>query len=158
VLSAINAQMQSSMRRDMFITIIYAIIDQAKQEITFARAGHELPFFYHRASDGTCNVETIQSQGMALGMVPPEIFDLMIKDKTVPFSKDDALILYTDGVTESVNSSGEEYSGARLMNALKTHGNGSAQSILNQLMNSVQRFSGDEGQPDDLTLITIKHS
>jgi len=44
------------------------------------------------------------------------------------------------------------------MNALKTHGNGSAQSILNQLMNSVQRFSGGEGQPDDLTLIAIKHS
>jgi sigma-B regulation protein RsbU (phosphoserine phosphatase) len=158
VLRAINAQMQSTMRRDMFITIIYAIIDQAKQEITFARAGHELPFLYHRASDGTCSVETIQSQGMALGMVPPEIFDLTIKDKTVPFGKDDALILYTDGVTESVNSSGEEYSGERLMNALRTHGNGSAQSILNQLMNSVHRFSGDAGQPDDLTLITFKHS
>lgn len=158
VLSAINAQMQSSMRRDMFITIVYAIIDQAKQAITFARAGHELPFFYHRSSDGTSSVETIQSEGMALGMVPPEIFDTTIKDKTVPFTKDDALILYTDGVTESVNASGEEYSGKRLMNTLETHGNGSAQSILNQLMDSVQRFSGDEGQADDLTLIAIKHS
>jgi sigma-B regulation protein RsbU (phosphoserine phosphatase) len=95
---------------------------------------------------------------MALGMVPPEVFDLTIKDKAVPFSKDDALIFYTDGVTESINSSGEEYSGERLMNALKTHGNGSAQSILNQLMSSVQRFSGGAGQADDLTLIAIKHS
>ena len=157
-LSAINAQMQSSMRRDMFITIIYAIIDQTKQEITFARAGHELPLFYHRATDGTSRVETVKSEGMALGMVPPEIFDLTIKDKTVPFTKDDALILYTDGVTESVNASGEEYSAERLMNALQTHGNGSAQSILTQVMDSVQRFSGDEGQPDDLTLIAVKHS
>ena len=158
VLSAINAQMQSSMRRDMFITIVYAIIDQAKQEITFARAGHELPFFYHRASDGSTSVEAVKSEGMALGMVPPEIFDITIRDKTVAFTKDDALILYTDGVTESVNASGEEYSGERLMNALETHGNGSAQSILNQVMDSVHRFSGDEGQPDDLTLIAVKHS
>ena len=158
VLSAINAQMQSSMRRDMFITIVYAIIDQAKQEITFARAGHELPFFYHRASDGSTRVETVKSEGMALGMVPPEIFDITIKDKTVAFTKDDALVLYTDGVTESVNASGEEYSGERLINALETHGNGSAQSILSQVMDSVHRFSGDEGQPDDLTLIAIKHS
>ncbi len=158
VLSAINAQMQSSMRRDMFITIVYAIIDQTKQEITFARAGHELPFFYHCASDGTGSVETIRSEGMALGMVPPEIFDLTIQDKTVPFSKDDALLLYTDGVTESVNAGGEEYSGERLLETLKTHGNSSAQSLLNHVMDSVHRFSGDEGQLDDLTLIAIKHS
>ena len=158
VLSAINAQMQSSMRRDMFITIVYAIIDQAKQTITFARAGHELPFFYRHASDGTDTVEAVQSQGMALGMVPPEIFDLTIKDKTVPFGKDDALLLYTDGVTESVNASGDEYSGERLIETLKTHGNSNAQSILAQVMDSVHRFSGDEGQPDDLTLIAIKHS
>ena len=158
VLSAINAQMESSMRRDMFITIVYAIIDQAAQTITFARAGHEQPFFYHRSSDGSSRVETIQSEGMALGMVPPEIFDLTIKDKTVPFTKDDALILYTDGVTESVNASGEEYSGERLTQTFKAHGNSSAQSILNHIIDSVHHFSGDEGQPYDLTLIAIKHS
>ncbi|CAA6676690.1 Serine phosphatase RsbU, regulator of sigma subunit [Lentimonas sp. CC19] len=158
VLIEINSQMQSSMRRDMFITIVYAIIDQAKQEITFARAGHELPFVYRHASDGTESVEAVQSQGMALGMVPPEIFDLTIKDKTVPFGKDDALLLYTDGVTESVNASGDEYSGERLIETLKAHGNSNAQSILNHVMDSVHRFSGDEGQPDDLTLIAIKHS
>jgi sigma-B regulation protein RsbU (phosphoserine phosphatase) len=157
VLSAINTLMQSNMRRDMFITIVYAIIDQSKQEITFARAGHELPLFYHRTSDGSCSVETVKSEGMALGMVPSEIFDMTIQDKTVAFQKEDALILYTDGVTESVNASGEEYSGERLLEALKNNGNGSAQSILTQVMESVQRFSGYEGQPDDLTLITIKH-
>lgn len=158
VLRAINAQMQSSMRRDMFITIVYAIIDQAKQEITFARAGHELPLLYRRASDGTCSVEAIRSEGMALGMVPPEIFDLTIQDRTVSFSKDVALLLYTDGVTESVNTSGDEYSGERLIETLQAHGDSNAQSILNHVMDSVHRFSGDEGQPDDLTLIAIKHS
>jgi sigma-B regulation protein RsbU (phosphoserine phosphatase) len=157
VLCAINAQMQSAMRRDMFITIIYAIIDQAAQTITFARAGHEQPFFYHRTNDGSSHVETIQSEGMALGMVPPEIFDHTIKDQTVPFTKDDALILYTDGVTESVNAAGEEYSGERLIHTLKAHGNSSAESILNHIIDSVHHFSGDAGQPDDLTLIAIKH-
>lgn len=158
VLSAINAQMQSAMRRDMFITIIYAIIDQAEQSITFARAGHELPLFYHRADDGSSQIETIHSEGMALGMVPPEMFDLMIKDQTVPFRKGDALILYTDGVTESVNAIGEEYSNERLIHALETHGDGSAQFILEQIMASVRHFSGQAGQADDLTLVAIKHS
>ena len=68
------------------------------------------------------------------------------------------LLLYTDGVTESVNANGEEYSGERLIETLKPHGNSNAQSILNHVMDSVHRFSGEEGQPDDLTLIAIKHS
>jgi sigma-B regulation protein RsbU (phosphoserine phosphatase) len=157
VLCAINAQMGDSMRRDMFITIIYAIIDQAKDEITFARAGHELPLLYHRLADGSHGVESIQSEGMALGMVPPEIFDLTIKDKTIPFVQGDALLLYTDGVTESVDASGEEYSDKRLKNNFKVNGNSSAQAILDQLIDSVHRYSGREGQLDDLTLITVKH-
>jgi sigma-B regulation protein RsbU (phosphoserine phosphatase) len=157
-LRAINAEMQRSMRRDMFITIVYAIIDQAKQELTFARAGHELPLFYHRSSDGSSHVEAVQSIGMALGMVPPDIFDITIKDKTVPFGKDDTLLLYTDGVTECVNASGEEYSGERLIQLLKEYGNSSAQTIVDQIMHSVQRFSCNEGQFDDLTVITIKHN
>jgi sigma-B regulation protein RsbU (phosphoserine phosphatase) len=157
VLRAINAQMQSSMRRDMFITIIYAIIDLEQDIITFARAGHELPYFYHHATSGSASVEPIQSEGMALGMVPPEIFDITIKDRTVPFTKNDALILYTDGVTESVNASGEEYSGERLLDTLQTNGNGGAQAVLDHVMDSIYRFSGNEGQLDDLTLIAIKH-
>lgn len=157
VLSAINQQMQGSMQRDMFITIIYAIIDQSKQALTFARAGHELPLCYHRASDSSGSVTAIKSQGMAVGMVPPTLFDITIKDQTVRFIQDDALILYTDGLTESINVHGEEYSDERLIESVKTYGSGNAQSILKHLIDSVQRFSGDAGQLDDLTLIVVKH-
>ena len=157
VLSAVNSAMQNSMRRDMFITIVYAIIDLQKDEITFARAGHELPFYYHQSENAAPSVKSIQSQGMALGMVPPEIFDLTIEDKIIAFTSGDALILYTDGITESVNASGEEYSGERLINTLKSNGNESAEGILSHIMDSVHRFSGDEAQADDLTLIAIKH-
>jgi phosphoserine phosphatase RsbU/P len=158
VLRAINAQMGNSMRRDMFITIVYAIIDQEKDEITFARAGHELPLLYHRLADGSHGVESIKSEGMALGMVPPEIFDLMIKDKTIPFTKGDALILYTDGVTESVDASGEEYSSERLKENFQINGNRSAQETLDQILDSVRSYSGHAGQLDDLTLVAVKHT
>lgn len=157
VLKMINRHMQSSMRNDMFITIIYAVIDQEQETITFARAGHERPLFYHRASNGSGNVDVIRSSGMALGMVPPEIFDTTIEDKTVPFRKDDALVLYTDGVTESLNDKGEEYSEKRLIRILAKSGNGTAQSLLNSIIKDVHEFSARAGQPDDFTLITVKH-
>lgn len=156
-LKEINKLMQSSMRMDMFITIVYAIIDQENESITFARAGHELPLFYRSAKNNAGNIETIQSRGMALGMVPSEIFDATIEDKTVPFCKNDVLILYTDGVTESVNEKGEEYSTKRLMEVLEKEVNKPARSILNQIVKDVHTFSDKTRQPDDFTLITVKH-
>jgi sigma-B regulation protein RsbU (phosphoserine phosphatase) len=157
ILKAINAEMHESMRRDMFITMIYAVIDVANESITLARAGHELPLHYHRDTAGQITVDKIQSTGMAIGMVPPEIFDSTIVDTTLHFSTDDAFLLYTDGVTESVNLEGEEFSGERLIDTLQTSGRGSAQAILNTVITSVERFSGEAGQTDDLTLIAVKH-
>jgi sigma-B regulation protein RsbU (phosphoserine phosphatase) len=158
VLSAINVAMESSMQRDMFITMVYAIIDLETEQLTLARAGHELPFFYDQHSNGSLDVGPIQSPGMAVGMVPPEIFDAVIKDTSIHFGDEDALLLYTDGITEAVNPAGEEYTGERLLKLLRTNGKESAQTILDRTLDSVQRFADGAGQVDDLTLIAIKHS
>ena len=118
VLCALNREMSAEMREDMFITIIYAIIDTKKQTLTLARAGHELPLLIH-SSDAT-SVVPVASEGMALGMVPSEIFDAVIADGTVPFGSGDVLLMYTDGLTESMNAEGIEFSTQRLMKAMLT--------------------------------------
>lgn len=158
VLCAINEAMQSSIQRDMFITMLYAIIDLETEQLTLARAGHELPFFYDQHSDGSLDVEPIKSPGMAIGMVPPEIFNAAIKDTSVHFGDEDALLLYTDGITEAVNPEGDEYSGQRLLENLRANGKHSAQTILDRTLESVSNFANGAGQVDDLTLIAIKHS
>ena len=99
--------MHASMRRDMFITMIYAVIDVKNESITLARAGHELPLHYSCRCPAGNLVKQVQSSGMSIGMVPPEVFDPSIADTTVDFNMGDALILYTDGVTENVNLKGE---------------------------------------------------
>ncbi|MDP4610905.1 MAG: SpoIIE family protein phosphatase [Opitutales bacterium] len=158
VLGAINAAMQPTMQRDMFITMVYATIDLKTETLTLARAGHELPFFYDQHTDGSLDVAPIQSPGMPVGMVPPDVFDSVIKDTHFHFDNEDALLLYTDGVTEMVNPEGEEYSGERLLRILTSHGKESAQVILDQTLDSIHRFAAGAGQPDDLTMIVIKHS
>lgn len=155
VLSAINAEMQKSMRQDMFITIVYAIIDVAENCLTLARAGHEMPFYFH-SENGATTVSQVRSTGMALGMVPPEIFDVTIHDTQICFEEGDALLLYTDGVTECTNAEGEEYSGARLETLFKSCGKEAAQDIQHTIIQQVSRFSAEGSQGDDLTLITIK--
>ena len=95
---------------------------------------------------------------MAIGMVPPEIFDTTIVNTDIHFGDEDALLLYTDGVTESANADGEEYSSQRLLDVFKSHGNDSAQGILDHVLSDLQHFSTGSSQADDLTLIVVKHS
>ena len=120
VLRRVNREMAGEVPEKMYITMVYAIIDTEKDEITLARSGHELPLLLHRDSaTGHLSVDAVGSEGMAVGMVAPDIFDRVITDKSVPFRKGDVFVLYTDGVTEAMSAEGAEFSTARLADALK---------------------------------------
>jgi sigma-B regulation protein RsbU (phosphoserine phosphatase) len=159
VLRCINREMAGEIPEKMFITIIYAIVDTAKDEITLARAGHELPLLLHlEAASGHLQVNTIGSEGMALGMVPPEVFDLVIADQTVAFAKDDVFVLYTDGVTEALNAEGEEFSSGRLADSLKYLRQHSPKEMNQGILENVKSFAGASAPYDDITLVTIRHT
>jgi len=158
VLSRINRSMLPTMPRDMFITIIYAVFDRHSDQVVLARAGHELPLFYDSQADGSVVIGPVDSPGMSVGMVESSIFDSIIEDRSIQFGENDALMLYTDGLTEMANRNGEEFSTARLQKVLETHGSGSAQTLLQQALESVNRFSGTSDHLDDLTVVTIKHA
>ena len=143
--------------RGMFITILYAVIDPARGEVTLARAGHELPLFLrHDPVTGVAVAEYIGSEGMPLGMVPDEIFSAVISDRTEPFQVGDALVLYTDGLTEAPNDEDKEFSNARLADAGRALQTGGAYEINDGILETVHRFTGRTELRDDLTLVTIK--
>lgn len=157
VLREVNATMREEIREDMFITILYAIIDLRSDEVTFARAGHELPLFIQNGQPGSVYEANFPgSEGMAVGMIPGEIFDEAIEDRTVPFVKGDVLVLYTDGITEALNAEGTEFSGARLADAAQGMREHAAAEINMGILERLQRFSGEQQQADDLTLLTVK--
>lgn len=154
-LKELNAEMVNTMRSDMFITLVYAVISKDNSKITLARAGHELPLLYSAKNAGA-PADEISSPGMAVGMVGPEIFDAAIGDVSVNFERGDVFVLYTDGLTEAANAEGAEYSGERLRQAvanLHLHG---ADEINLGIQKSVENFAGARGLRDDFTLFTIK--
>ena len=155
VLRAMNHELMNEMRQDMFITLIYAIIDMNENTITIARAGHELPILYTGKDNG--NIELISSEGMALGMVPSEIFDVVISDKTIGFNPGDIFVLYTDGVTETINDEEQEFSNTRLCETVTTL-NAHPPAVINGgILDTLKRFAGKQRPTDDITLITLKH-
>ncbi|MBT6959058.1 MAG: SpoIIE family protein phosphatase [Opitutae bacterium] len=157
VLRAMNAEMSAEMRKDMFITLIYAVINEKKSTITLARAGHELPLVLQKGPSGDYLTTAIDSEGMALGMVPCEIFDEVIEDKTIPFGQGETLLLYTDGVTETTNFDDEEYSARRLQNLFKSLREESPERINQEIFESLEQFKGDNHLQDDITLVSVRH-
>ena len=158
VLLAMNKElMAAGMRREMFITFVYAIVDLQANTLTVARAGHELPVVVRMAVDSPAIVERVQSSGMALGMVDNRILSRTLKDISVPFLPGDLLFLYTDGITEASNADGKEFSYARLADFLQANMELPMESLNEELLRKVARFSGQEQYDDDLTMVAVKY-
>lgn len=158
VLKAINFEMHPEMRLDMFITITYAVLDTIENRITLARAGHELPLlFKYNENTRDYSAEKISSPGMAVGMVSHETFDTVIKDTSIPFYPGDALVLYTDGITEATNEKEEEFGMSRLENHLLASLKLSERNMNQYVIKALEKFSGKTKNIDDLTLVTVKH-
>ena len=155
----LNRTMGADIRGDLYVTVLYAVIDVQLSQVTFARAGHELPLFARRdPATGNYLTHLVRSEGMPVGLVPDELFASAIEDRVEAFDVGDTLVLYTDGVTEAPNEEETEFSSARLADVVRARHTRSAREINDGVLESVRRFSGDVPQRDDLTLVTVKRA
>jgi sigma-B regulation protein RsbU (phosphoserine phosphatase) len=158
ILAELNDVMLGEMRPEMFVTIIYAVLDLSRNELIFARGGHELPILLHSGSeDEEARTEFIQGEGMALGMVPGEIFREAVQDQRIAFHKGDTLVLYTDGITEVTNANGAEFGNGRLCEVLRTLRSRTAEEMAQGVVDRISLFSGSGERADDLTVVIAKH-
>src|SRR5205814_4876594 len=103
VLRAVNRQLYPDIKEDMFISMAYLVLDHKSGSVTLARAGHDAPLLY-RFADQT--VEAVKPPGMVLGIDSGSVFDRITNEFAVPLERDDCLVLYTDGVSEALDSDG----------------------------------------------------
>lgn len=159
VLAELNRSLAGDMQEGMYITMAYAVVDAGRNQVTVARAGHELSLLSRRdAHTGAYLSEYVGSEGMPVGLVDPELFDSAIEDRTLEFAPGSTLVLYTDGLTEAPNAEEKEFGGARLADALRSGHRGSAREINDSILAAVERFAGPTGLRDDYTLLTVKRS
>ena len=157
VLTELNRALAGDMREGTFITMIYAVVDVARNSLILARAGHERPLLSRRnAGAGGYVSEFVAGEGMPLGLVEPALFESVIEDKAVEFLPGATLLLYTDGLTEAPNAEDKEFGGARLADALRASHAGSARQINDGILQTVQNFTGAAGLRDDYTMLTVK--
>ena len=152
VMRTVNHSLFPDMREDMFITMAYLVLDRTRNDIAMARAGHDPPLVYRKA---TGEVEDISVPGIAVGLDAGRAFDRVTRDHTLSVDSGDVVILYTDGVTEAVNAEGEEFGVERFTALVKEHAPSGAQALVDATDSTVEKFSGGLQQADDITLVVI---
>ena len=153
VLRKVNRQLYPDIKEDMFISMAYLVLDHQHDGVTLARAGHDAPLLYQRQSQ---TITPIKSPGMVVGIDSGSVFDRITVDFSVPLERDDCLVLYTDGVTETLNPEGDEYGVDRMTQSVRASANDGAQAIVKRIIEDVREFTGSVPQNDDITVIAIR--
>ena len=149
----INKVLKPRVNSTMFMTTNFLKWDSANEVLTFTGAGHEHILIY-RANEGVC--EAIPAGGIALAMA--EDISQIVQEKQITLNDQDVIVLYSDGITEAVNSEGGLYGLERLKESFKNHGHlANSLDIFENLSADIQAFVGDEVQNDDMTLMVLRY-
>ena len=148
-LTRVNALLERENEAAMFVTVFYGVIDLETLTLSYANAGHNPPFVLR--ADGT--VVPIAPLGdLVLGVMP----GIEYGSATTQLSPQDALFLYTDGLTEAFDVNNEEYKEARLIEALARCRGQSAAEIGDRCIADVETFATGAAQADDMTCLVIR--
>ena len=134
----------------MFVTVFYGIYNTETGLVEYTNAGHNPPYVVR--ADGTVDALPM-SENIVAGMFD----DFTFTQSTLQLDKGDMLVLFTDGVTEAFNTSGEMFDEKGLETTLENKGAGkSSHDICQEILKDVNDFSGKEPQSDDITLMAIR--
>jgi phosphoserine phosphatase RsbU/P len=131
-----------------FTTAVIAEFDPATRQLSFVNAGHNSPVV--RRANGT--IERLESCAVPFGIHDQAVFPV----SQLQLQTRDTLILFTDGVIEAFNVSGEEFSDPRWVSVIRNLPPVSAQATLRMLMKSVEDFVGATRQSDDITCLVLQ--
>jgi sigma-B regulation protein RsbU (phosphoserine phosphatase) len=141
VLSEVNSLLVEDFPPSRFVTLIYSVLDPAKRRITFASAGHLPPVFVD--SSGARFLEA--DAGLPLG-----IMECDFSEHEIEMPAGSRLFLYSDGVTEAINSSFEEYGAVRILQHVSN-----PTPTVESLLNDVGEFTSGHPKSDDVTVVMI---
>ena len=132
----------------MFVTVFLAVFDPASGELVYVNGGHNPPLVLH--VDGTATLLPT-TEGVALGIA----LDVEYGKRSVILSPGEAVVFYTDGVTEAENGDGEQFGLDRLRELFAAGPPGDARGVTAAVFDAVHSFADGAPQFDDITCLTL---
>jgi steroid delta-isomerase-like uncharacterized protein len=148
VLRRVNDPLATDIPPNMFVTCFYAILDPESGSLTYANAGHDLPYLYRNSA-----AEELRARGMPLGLMP----GMGYEEKQTILEAGEAALLYSDGLVEAHDPEGEMFGFPRLRALVAEHGE--QRSLGDFLLEELHSFVGESWeQEDDITILTLRCS
>lgn len=155
VMAKVNNFVTRDMKKGMFVTMFYIILDSRRRIIQYTCAGHNPMILYREETD---QIYYLKPRGFPVGIdLPnPDLFQKSLTQESVKLKKGDVLLLYTDGITEAMNPRREQFGEKRLLDLVRQHHELSAEEFVQKLSEEIARFTEDYPQNDDITCVAIK--
>ncbi len=148
MLQRVNEALVADIPSSTFVTCFYAILEPESGLLSYANAGHDLPYLWHGGE-----AEELRARGMPLGLMP----GMSYEEKEIVFDAGDSALFYSDGLVEAHDPKGEMFGFPRLRALIAQHGR--ERSLGNLLLDELYSFVGEGWeQEDDITLVTLQRS
>ena len=148
MLRRVNEALFPYIPSNMFVTCFYAILDPNSGTLSYANAGHDLPYLWH---GGDC--EELRARGMPLGLMP----GMSYEEKEIVLDAGEAALFYSDGLVEAHDPDGQMFGFPRLRALIAEHGE--ERSLGEFLLEELYSFVGEGWeQEDDITILTLGRS
>jgi sigma-B regulation protein RsbU (phosphoserine phosphatase) len=150
-LSRVNKVLYEDIKRGMFVTMFYMVLDAARRQLLCASAGHN-PLVIYRAATKTFDL--VNPNGLALGIDKGPLFDKTIKEQKLSLHDGDRFVLYTDGVVETMNETHAAYSPQKLQKRTAELAHKTSSEFLSLVVRDLEQHQAGAPQHDDITIVT----
>ena len=148
VLERVNETLLTRIPANMVVTCFYTILDPKSASLSYANAGHDLPYVRRNG-----DAEELRATGMLLGLMP----GMGYEEKEIALEGGDSVLFFSDGLVEAHDSTGEMFAFPRLRALVSEHGE--ERSLGDFLLEELYSFTGEGWeQEDDITLLTLRRS
>ncbi len=141
-----------------FITMTYAVVDVRARTLTYARAGH-CPLIYLPGPHAAVRrVRILAPDGLVLGLKIDngEMFERLLQEDSLPLGPGDLFVLFTDGISEAMNTMDECFGETRLGELVEEHGHMPFEELRERILREIRAFVGTAPQHDDMTMLLLK--
>jgi len=144
----LNNLLYESTTENNYVTFFYAVVNTESKKIIYTNAGHNAPILLRKNGE----IVRLQTGGIVIGFLQ----NFEYRQEELNFTPGDILLLYTDGITETMNARNEEFGEERLIATLKANKDKNVYDIRKAIIQEVQKFSARKAQDDDMTLLVCK--
>jgi sigma-B regulation protein RsbU (phosphoserine phosphatase) len=153
VIRKTNQMIAQDIKKGMFITANYGILNVKTLQFQFVSAGHNDTLVYN---SHTGELREFNPKGIALGLDQGTMFDMLLQEQQLTLSSGDLLFQYTDGINEAMNKRKEEFGEERLKRLIQKYADQSVNDFLHSLDQEIRAFTEGFPQSDDITAVAVR--